>query len=342
MPLGWIYGKIADIRNARFDSGKLASRDLGVRTVSIGNITTGGTGKTPLVILVCQMLAARGKRVCVLTRGYGRKDARSRIVVSNGKRIMTDPIDAGDEPIEIAKRLLGKAVVVVDADRVAAAEWAKGEFGVTTFVLDDAFQHRYAKRDVDIVCIDALEPFGRGKMLPFGRLREPLHNLKRADAIVITRANLIDDVAAIKAEIRKHNQDCKIFVASTRTANVQLLAKFIDPNASMGPDAGVDFRRLAHASAFAFCGIGNPNAFFDQLTKENYQLSGTHGFADHHAYDQSDADKIDDLARTSGAGFLLTTPKDAVKLAGLHFSLPCFVLISDVVLDDRESFAAML
>ena len=217
MPLGWIYGKIADVRNARFDSGKLASRDLGARTISIGNITTGGTGKTPLVILTCQMLAARGKRVCVLTRGYGRKDAGTRVVVSNGKRLMADPIAAGDEPVEIATRLLGKAVVVADADRVAAAEWAKGEFGVTTFVLDDGFQHRHAKRDVDIVCIDALEPFGRGKMLPFGRLREPLPNLKRADAVVITRANLVNDVEAIKAEIRKYNSDCRIFTAGTRT-----------------------------------------------------------------------------------------------------------------------------
>ena len=340
MPLGWIYGKIADVRNARFDSGKLASRDLGARTISIGNITTGGTGKTPLVILTCQMLAARGKRVCVLTRGYGRKDAGTRVVVSNGKRLLADPITAGDEPVEIATRLLGKAVVVADADRVAAAEWAKGEFGVTTFVLDDGFQHRHAKRDVDIVCIDALEPFGRGKMLPFGRLREPLPNLKRADAVVITRANLVNDVEAIKAEIRKYNSDCRIFTAGTRTADVRLLGKFIDPDGSF--DTDVDFRRLAHATAFAFCGIGNPNAFFEQLKKENYQLAGTHSLADHHSYDQNDADKINSLAQAAGSGFLLTTPKDAVKLAGLHFSMPCFVLISDVVLDDRESFAAML
>ncbi|MBX7056109.1 MAG: tetraacyldisaccharide 4'-kinase [Pyrinomonadaceae bacterium] len=342
MPLGWIYGKIADIRNARFDRGRLASSDLGARTISIGNITAGGTGKTPLVILVCQLLAGRGKRVCVLTRGHGRKDVRSRVVVSNGKRVMANAVTAGDEPVEIATRLLGKAVVVADADRVGAAEWAKGEFGVTTFVLDDGFQHRYAKRDVDIVCIDALEPFGRGKMLPFGRLREPLHNLRRANAVIITRANLVSDVEAIKAEIRKHNPDCRIFVAGTRTADVQLLGKFIDPLAPEHSDADNDLRHVAHATAFAFCGIGNPKSFFDQLRKENYQLAGTHEFADHHKYDQNDADKVIALARTAGAGFLLTTAKDAVKLAGLHFSLPCFVLISDVVLDDRESFAAML
>ena len=207
-------------------------------------------------------------------------------------------------------------------------------------MLDDGFQHRHAKRDVDIVCIDALEPFGRGKMLPFGRLREPLPNLKRADAVVITRANLVNDVEAIKAEIRKYNSDCRIFTAGTRTADVRLLGKFIDPDGSF--DTDVDFRRLAHATAFAFCGIGNPNAFFEQLKKENYQLAGTHSLADHHSYDQNDADKIDSLAQAAGSGFLLTTPKDAVKLAGLNFSLPCFVLISDVVLDDRESFAAML
>ena len=342
MPLGWIYGKIADIRNAKFDRGKLPTRELGVRTISIGNITAGGTGNTPLVILTCQLLAARGKRVCVLTRGYGRKDVKTRVVVSNGKKLLSDTLNAGDEPVEIAKRLLGKAVVVADADRVAAAEWARGEYGVTSFVLDDGFQHRYAKRDVDIVCIDALDPFGRGKMLPFGRLREPLHNLKRADAIVITRSDLGGDIAVIKAKIREHNPDCPIFTARTKAADLQLIDRFLVDGAQGTAATDIDFRSLAHAKAFAFCGIGKPAAFFEQLRHDNYQMAGTYSFADHYVYSQDDANAIEAKALAAGAGFLLTTPKDGVKLAALKFSIPCFVVISELVLEDRDSFAALL
>lgn len=341
MPLGWIYGKIADARNAKFDRDSSHALDLGARTVSIGNITTGGTGKTPLVILVCQILAARGKRVCVLTRGYGRTEPKSRVLVSDGKKILSDAAHSGDEPIEIAKKLLGKALVVADADRVSAAKWAKSEFGANAFVLDDGFQHRRAKRDLDIVCIDGTNPFGGGKMLPMGRLREPLHNLKRAGAIVITRADLTPNLSDVKAEIARHAPDVPLFTAAMRMSELELIERF---NAGGGASTAceLNFRKLAHASAFAFCGLGNPEAFFGQLRRDNYTLSGARSFGDHHIYSQKDIALIDDEALSSGAGFLLTTPKDAVKLGGLKLELPCFVVNSEMILNDRDRFAAMI
>jgi len=340
MPLGWIYGKFADRRNAKFDRDTAIAHDLGARTISVGNITTGGTGKTPLVILVCQILAARGKRICVLTRGYGRKNPKDRVLVSDSKRILTDAAHSGDEPFEIASKLLGKALVVADADRVAAAAWARTEFGVTTFVLDDGFQHRQAKRDLDIVCIDGTNPFGGGKMLPFGRLREPLHNLNRAGAIVITRADFVKDMGEVRSRIETLAPDVPVFLATSKMSELVLLDRFLAgaDDASVAPD----FQSIAHASAFAFCGLGNPDSFFGQLKRDNYMIAASHAFADHHVYNRKDIALIDSAANSAGAGFLLTTSKDAVKLGGLVPKLPCFVVNSELVLSDRERFAAML
>ena len=196
--LGKIYGLGADLRNSLYDRGILKTHSLGARTISIGNITTGGTGKTPLVAHVASILSVNGEKVCILTRGYGRDNPGDRVLVSDGTNILVDARTGGDEPVELGRKLLGKAIVVADADRVSAARWAKEEFGITAFVLDDGFQHRRVKRDLDIVCIDATNPFGRGMMLPAGALREPLENLSRADAIVLTRANQVESVDAAR------------------------------------------------------------------------------------------------------------------------------------------------
>ncbi|HEX3101808.1 MAG TPA: tetraacyldisaccharide 4'-kinase, partial [Pyrinomonadaceae bacterium] len=144
--LASIYAKIADVRNRLYELGVFATYDLGARVISIGNITSGGTGKTPLVARVAEILADRGEKVCILTRGYGRENAERRVLVSDGNEVLADVREAGDEPFELANKLIGKALVIADADRVAAAEGAKRRFGVTAFVLDDGFQHRKAKR----------------------------------------------------------------------------------------------------------------------------------------------------------------------------------------------------
>src|SRR5690242_13389671 len=184
-----LYSQIGNIRNALYDLGVLRSYSLGAMTVSIGNITTGGTGKTPLVAHVAELLADAGEKVCILSRGYGRRDPSSRVLVSNWEEVIADAAQAGDEPFELAIRLLGKAIVVSDANRVAAASWAKATFGITAFVLDDAFQHRRAQRDLDIVCVDSTNPFGEAKGTR-ALVREPFANISRADAIVLTRCDL--------------------------------------------------------------------------------------------------------------------------------------------------------
>ena len=200
-PLGWLFGGITKTRRKLYRDGFFKSVDLGVRVVSVGNLTVGGTGKTPLVAFVARILAENGDKVCVLTRGYKRADPHERVLVSDGKQILSDASAAGDEPFELANKLLGVAAVIADKNRSAAGIWAGENWGITAFVLDDGFQHLRLKRDLDIVCIDATNPFGNERLLPAGILREPLTALQRADCIVLTRTDLVEEVKSLKLKV---------------------------------------------------------------------------------------------------------------------------------------------
>jgi tetraacyldisaccharide 4'-kinase len=331
--LASIYAKIADVRNRLYELGVFATYDLGARVISIGNITSGGTGKTPLVARVAEILADRGEKVCILTRGYGRENAERRVLVSDGNEVLADVREAGDEPFELANKLIGKALVIADADRVAAAEGAKRRFGVTAFVLDDGFQHRKAKRDVDIVCIDATNPFGGGKMLPAGRLREPMHNLRRAHAIVLTRANLVENIADLRSEISDLAPGVPIFEARNKIGGIIAIDEF-----QAKPQKGIEIKERV----FAFCGIGNPSNFIKSLKAENIEVASSLDFPDHHIYRQEDIAHMEGLAMRNGAKAMITTAKDAVKLSNLKFEIPLYVAEIEVRLDDEAAFAAML
>lgn len=326
--LSTIYGKVSDVRNRLYDRGIFDTFGLGASTISVGNLTTGGTGKTPLVAYVAELLAERGETVCILTRGYGRDAPHRRILVSDSKTVLAGFEQGGDEPLELARKLLGKAIVIADADRVAAAEWAKRRFGVTAFVLDDGFQHRRAKRDLDIVCIDATDPFGRGRMLPAGRLREPIKGLRRADAVVLTRADLVDGsaIADIRNEIASLTS-APIFAASNR---IKCFSAIAGGPGELSPGA----------AAFAFCALGNPEGFFSMLRRSGVGLTGSLSFGDHHRYTQDDIRAIE--SRAAGSTVLLTTAKDAVKLSGLRFEMPCLVVETRLEIEDEAGFASLI
>ena len=321
---GKLYSKGNDLRNSMYDRGTLKSYDLGARTISIGNLTTGGTGKTPLVAYVARLLADNGEKVCVLTRGYGRRNENERVLVSDGNTVLVDADVGGDEPVELGQSLLGRAIVVAQADRVAAAKWAKEEFAVTTFILDDGFQHRRARRDLDIVCIDATDPFGNGMML-----RESVSGLSRANALIITRADLVDDVAQLSGQLRQHNQHAPIFTTRTR------IRSFLPIN-SGGRNVSKP------GKSFAFCALGNSEAFFDTLARNEIVLTGKKAFRDHHRYIQDDIDDLSKAAESCGAEALLTTGKDAVKLHDLKFDLPCFIVEIETVVDDADEFKQLV
>jgi len=330
-----LYGRLADTRNYLYERNILDRFDLGAHTISIGNITAGGTGKTPLVAYVAGVLAQRGEKVCVLTRGYGRKNPGIRVLVSDLENVVATPLDAGDEPFELANKLLGRAIVISDGDRVAAAEYAKRRFGITAFVLDDAFQHRKARRDLDIVCIDATNPFGGRKMLPAGRLREPLPNLCRADVVVITRSDLVQDISDLKFEISELAPNAAVFAARNKISRVIGLAEFHAKVQST--------QSSAHTQPIlAFCALGNPDSFYEMLRREDLNVVATEAFRDHHHYGQHDIERLESIARANTAEILFTTAKDAVKLSDLKFEIPCFVVEIETEIDQPDIFNALL
>lgn len=331
--LSRLYGKIIESRNSLYEKNLLKTHSLGAPCVSVGNITVGGTGKTPLVAFIAEVLSEAGESVCVISRGYKRADENKKILVSDGEKIFGGVREAGDEPLELAEALLGKASVIADADRVRAGLWASEKLGATVFVLDDAFQHRRAKRDLDIVAIDATNPFGNRKTLPGGILREPLSALRRADAFVITRANLSGEILQIKEEIARFNDRAPIFTASNKFSD------FVDLKTSSKNFAA---RTDSSPKYFAFCALGNPENFFRQLELENFDLAGTQTFPDHYFFLQRDIRELERAAARAGASELLTTAKDAVKLNAFDFEIPCRIARSALIFDDEKKLREMI
>ncbi|HEX8557444.1 MAG TPA: tetraacyldisaccharide 4'-kinase [Pyrinomonadaceae bacterium] len=338
-PLGMLYGALTGARARLYRSGYLKTEKVGAPVVSVGNLTAGGTGKTPLVEWAARALAGEGRRPCVLTRGYGRRDESRRVVASDGERVLAEVAECGDEPRLLAERLLGAASVVCDRDRVAAARWAREALGAEVFVLDDGFQHLRIARDLDVVTLDATDPWGGGHLLPRGRLREPRSALRRAGCVVITRSELATDLEELRAEAARLSGGRAAVIASrVRTLGLKALGN---------PEGGVVGASAsgegAPAGPFAaFCGVGNPRAFFEHLRREGFGLAYTRAFADHHAYTAADASAVSREAVRRGARALLTTTKDAVKLVGLGFALPCYAVEVGLEFDDESRLLALL
>ncbi|HZN08726.1 MAG TPA: tetraacyldisaccharide 4'-kinase [Pyrinomonadaceae bacterium] len=317
-PLSVLYGAVTRTRLSLYRRGTFHSTKLDRPVISVGNITTGGTGKTPLVEWVARTIAGAGKKVCILTRGYGRDNPDRQVVVSDGTNVLANPSEAGDEPFLLATNLAGIAAVISNADRIEAAKGAIKHLGTDCFVLDDGFQHLRLERDLNIVTIDATNPWGGGHLLPYGRLREPLSGLSRADCIVITRADQANNLDALRDEIRRLTENAPLFQSTMRIKNL--------PETIPTPVA-------------AFCGVGNPQSFFNLIPHE-LVLQKT--FPDHHRYSQTDVDSLIEAATRAGAESLITTAKDAVKLKSLLFSLPCFVLEIEPRIENEAELARLV
>jgi tetraacyldisaccharide 4'-kinase len=254
--------------------------------ISVGNITTGGTGKTPLVIWLSNMIAKKNARCVILTRGYKSQSGK-----------------ISDEPAILAKACPG-ARVVVNSNRYRGSLRAVAEFGAKVLVMDDGFQHRKLRRNLDIIAIDATCPFGYGKLLPAGLLREPVRSLKRADAVVITHYDQSspDQTEDIVSRIRQIAPEMIIAKANHH-----------HPNAVLGKGETLTIDELKEKNIFAFCGIGNPNAFLDRLEMFGLKVVGSKVFNDHHNYSDSDISNIYEQSRILGADLILSTEKDWVK-----------------------------
>jgi len=332
-PLSGLYGAAMNARRALYQRGLIQVHKIGVPVISVGNITTGGTGKTPLVEWIARALAQRQKRVCILTRGYGRRHPGTRVVVSNGNEIVSDARVTGDEPLLLAERLKGKAAVICDADRVAAARWAIADLDTELFILDDGFQHLQVARDLNIVVIDATNPWGNRRLLPAGNLRESPDQLVRADCIVITRADDVAQTEALKSEIDRLSKGRPVFRSRMRVAGLRAVSNL---------EGGADDENLRSVPAAAFCGVGNPESFFAQLRRDGYTLCHTRVFPDHHYYTQEEFNALINQSSQRGAGALLTTAKDEVKLRSLKCEMPCYVVDVTLEIENESEFLALI
>jgi tetraacyldisaccharide 4'-kinase len=307
-PFSVVYGGVARLRAWWYTSGVLAQKRLDAAVISVGNLTVGGTGKTPMVLWLAEKFLAQGKRVAILTRGYRGAGGTS------------------DEVALLKDRLQGRVVFGVGRDRYAQGQRLEAQ-GIDIFLLDDGFQHLRLARDLDIIMIDGMRDLEDEWLLPAGRLREPRSALRRADFCVFTRMDADEELAA-------RGLPQSIFYAKTHLAGFRRL----------GADGGLQFlSEIAAGPYFAFCGIGNPLAFFHDLRHWGARLAGTRAFRDHHAYTQADVHELELAARKAGAAAFITTEKDSHNLGAVRFSsLPVYVCVIEMELFGEDDFLASL
>ena len=294
-PPALVYRAAVAWRNHRYDRPG-ASVHPGIPVISIGNLTVGGTGKTPLTAWIASHLLEEGRRPAVVSRGYGGGSGRGPCFVSRGMGPLVPASVGGDEPVLLARRLPG-VMVVVGSDRVAGARAAR-EAGADVVVLDDGFQHRRLARDLDLVLLDARDPFGAYRLLPSGPLREPVASLARAHAVLVTRSRPGEPFPFLERVIRRHAGDLPVLRAGHRTAG------FVDARGNAQPPP---------ARAVAFSGIGSPDAFLADLLGEGVEVAAERRFPDHHRYRDAELAEIEALARTHGA-VPVATEKDLARL----------------------------
>jgi 3-deoxy-D-manno-octulosonic-acid transferase len=275
-------------------------RKLNVPVISIGNLTMGGTGKTPCVLQVAEVLKRGGHRPGILTRGYGRSSPVGHMAVAPGAHIRTEK--SGDEPQIFIRS--GIAPVGIGVDRFKTGQLLSQAFHLNVLLLDDGFQHRKLARNLDIVLVDALNPFGGGDVFPAGRLREPVAGLARADVVLITRSDVSDMAPAIERVVRRWNPGAPV------------LRAWMEPEAWVEHKTGAQFD-LAHAPfkrPGAFCGLGNPQSFLRTLQRMGVTVAGSVEFQDHHRYRPGELRLLAFQLRERGATALVTTEKDSVNL----------------------------
>ncbi len=323
MPLSWLYGAGVRARLALYGAGLLPSKKVdGIRVVSIGNLTVGGTGKTPVAVMLASML----EKPAIVSRGYGRASVEPVQVVSDGKGHIAPYPEAADEALACAETLPQVPVICAPL-RVDGIIAARDTFCAKTAVLDDAFSHLAAARDKNILLVDALDPFGGEKPLPAGRLREPLASARRADAVLITRANLADGPMLEKIRRRLAGllkPDTPIFECAIAAENI------ITPAGETVAAEEV----LRSAAVTLVSGIARPAQFEEAVKRLGGVVALHHIFADHHRFTDRE------LAVVTG-GLLLTTQKDAARMTQEHRGR-FHQLTLKAAVRDEAAFAAWL
>jgi len=301
-PLAPLYGAVVRARNRSFDEHPERAVRVAVPVVSVGNLSAGGTGKTPLTLYLAEGLEAAGWRNAVLSRGYGgRRDIDPMSVEPD-----SDPRQTGDEPLLMARRLGPRRVVVGRKRHAAALRALSQRPELRCLLLDDGFQHRALHRDLDLLVLDGVRLWGDGHLLPLGDLREPMDSVRRAQALLVTRAARVKDRAAVEAWWERHGSGGPIFWVDFVLGELrQWGAADLITEPFSGP-------------AFAWCGLGHPEAFYADLLLAGHTWIGSHSFSDHRGPTPAELQRLQARARAEGATWLVCTEKDAVKLGEAH------------------------
>lgn len=325
-PLGAVYGASMARRRRRYEDGKARAEKIAAPVVSVGNLTLGGTGKTPTVAWTLEKLLAGGRRPAVVSRGHGARPGDA-MVVSDGEGGLTASPPAADEAAMLARRYPGLPVLT-GARRARVARKAAEEFGADAVVLDDGFQHLSLSREMDLVLLRGDRPFGNGRVTPAGALREPASALARADAVLVTG----ECSARARSGIQSLARGAPVF------------------GGRLSPDSVLDARgekagspdALQGARVVAVSGLGNPRGFEKTLESLGVEVLAHHAYADHARYAPADGALLASSLREASADFILTTEKDAVKLAPLLGGTPLRVLRVVMRIDEDAALAALI
>lgn len=338
----FVFAAAVAVRGFLYRTGIMRRYPLGVQVISIGNVTAGGTGKTPVTEIFARTLAAEGRKVAILSRGYRRKEApwwqrmftqviEPPLVVSDGRRVLLDSATGGDEPYMLASNLPGVAVVV-DRNRVKAGRYAIKRLGCDTIILDDGFQYQKLKHSIEVVLVDSTNPFGNGSMLPRGVLREPVKNLKRADIIFLTKCR--GDVSAVKEEIRKYNSEAEIVECNHAPKVLK----------DVWSREEYPLEWLKGKVTCTLSGIASPKGFENSLRHLGARVVWCERYADHHRYDSSEVLYALNRSADIGADALITTEKDAVRFPRFETTpVRCLYLrIAIEILAGGENFEGII
>ncbi len=342
--LSRLYQQGVKARNDKFDRGVRQSMNVEVPVISVGNITAGGTGKTPMVRYICEYLEAMNLFPVILSRGYKARDNSVPLIISDGKTLFANEIEAGDEAYLLAT-MVPRAGVVIGRRKTDTAKVGIEKLQADILVVDDGFQHRQLARDVDLLLVDATNPFGYGYVLPRGLLREPRENCRRADHIVLTKANQVgaDSIKELKSILQTIAPGCPISVCRHKPMWIQRLA---DWRYNQGKKEEVPLEK----AVVAMSAIGNPKSFVKTLEEAGMNVLAEQVYGDHYSFIKSDIFQCLKVAKEVKAEAIVVTEKDAVKLSAfiedgdvISYNLPIYVLGIEIeFLEGEEAFCQSL
>lgn len=291
----------SSFKNFLYDRNILKSYKTDILTISVGNLTTGGTGKTPITAEIAKYFINKGETVAILSRGYGGKLSNKNVnIISDGQNIFYDAKDCGDEPFWLASNCKN-TIVLTCSSRIKASRVAKEKFNATVLILDDGFQHRKIARDIDILVIDSEKQFGNGNVLPLGPLRETKKSILRADKIIIANKN-----PEATKDVKKLEEQMKLFY--NKLSTVCYMTSGDVKNIKTGEILNNPVKIVA------FTGIGQPSQFYNIIPSELFEIIEVKDFVDHHSYSEEDIVDLSNIAKFNHCNTLITTEKDAVKI----------------------------